>query len=211
MTQSRPQFATCPDTCPQGRRRNVAVVRREPRKPADSTAVPRRSHGPSSAAKIAALAPHCNDVFSGEAVDNAAAADLYTRPWHAAAAWRVGVPRSPSLSSGEHPAKSFGPWRMCGLRRLLLPFPPGRGSAETGPARVSGCLTSESEERETWTAESLRAAFAIGKPIAQSGRKRLRRSTFQVNTMIVTVSNHRNGQSGTSSNVVISRDQISST
>ena len=27
---------------------------------------------------------------------------------------------------------------------------------------VPGCLTGESEERETWTAESLRAAFAIG-------------------------------------------------
>src|ERR1700693_1978695 len=40
--------------------------------------------------------------------------------------------------------------------------------------------------------------------------KRLRRSTFQVNTMNVTVSNHRNGQRGTSSNVVTLRDPISS-
>jgi hypothetical protein len=29
---------------------------------------------------------------------------------------------------------------------------------------VPGCLTSESEERETWTAESLRAASRAGKP-----------------------------------------------
>ena len=48
--------------------------------------------------------------------------------------------------------------------------------------KVPGCLKSESEERETWTAESLRAAFREGKPRAKTVRKRLRRSTFQVNT-----------------------------
>ena len=51
---------------------------------------------------------------------------------------------------------------------------------------VLGCLTSESEERETWTAESLRAAllrraFGEGQPSSGglqtgSGRTRLRRS-----------------------------------
>jgi hypothetical protein len=30
-------------------------------------------------------------------------------------------------------------------------------------ARFPGCLTGESEERETWTAESLRTASSIGK------------------------------------------------
>ena len=44
--------------------------------------------------------------------------------------------------------------------------------------KVPGCLKSESEERETWTAESLRAAFRKGKPCAKTVRKRLRRSTF---------------------------------
>jgi hypothetical protein len=44
--------------------------------------------------------------------------------------------------------------------------------------KVPGCLKSESEERETWTAESLRAAFREGKPRAKTVRKRLRRSTF---------------------------------
>jgi hypothetical protein len=33
--------------------------------------------------------------------------------------------------------------------------------------KVPGCLTSESEERETWTAESLRAAFAIGATLSR--------------------------------------------
>src|SRR5713101_1443284 len=39
--------------------------------------------------------------------------------------------------------------------------------------KVPGCLKSESEERETWTAESLRAAFRKGKPCAKTVRKRL--------------------------------------
>src|SRR5262249_3913995 len=41
----------------------------------------------------------------------------------------------------------------CGLRRLS-------GSPEGGIATIPGCLTGESEERETWTAESLRTASA---------------------------------------------------
>jgi hypothetical protein len=42
-----------------------------------------------------------------------------------------------------------------GLRRLS-------GSPEGGAALVPGCLIGESEERETWTAESLRAVPSIG-------------------------------------------------
>ena len=41
-----------------------------------------------------------------------------------------------------------------GLRRLS-------GSPEGGAASVPGCLIGESEERETWTAESLRAVSSI--------------------------------------------------
>jgi hypothetical protein len=59
-----------------------------------------------------------------------------------------------------------------------------------GTAMVPGCLTGESEERETWTAESLRAASAIGACLRTGLRKqrrstRLRRYTFQVNTLVV--------------------------
>src|ERR1700741_3475983 len=43
---------------------------------------------------------------------------------------------------------------MCGLRRLRSYRRRGR--------QAPGCLTSESEERETWTAESLRAASSNG-------------------------------------------------
>ena len=49
---------------------------------------------------------------------------------------------------------------------------------------IPGCLIGESEERETWTAESLRA-LPRSKSDLRDGwsRKRLRRSTFQVNTL----------------------------
>src|SRR5262249_22094112 len=51
---------------------------------------------------------------------------------------------------------------------------------------VPGCLTGESEEKETWTAESLRAAAPIGDESSMGcGWTRLRRSTFQVNTPVV--------------------------
>jgi hypothetical protein len=43
--------------------------------------------------------------------------------------------------------------------------------SERGIARFPGCLTSESEERETWTAESLRAASSIGEGLPSSIRE----------------------------------------
>ena len=64
-----------------------------------------------------------------------------------------------------------------------------------------GSLTSESEERETWTAESLRAAFREGEILRVGGRTRLRRYTFQVNTMVDRASNRSDDRSGTSSYV----------
>jgi hypothetical protein len=61
-------------------------------------------------------------------------------------------------------------------------------------------LKSESEERETWTAESLRAASSNGEGFGffragEVARKRLRRSTFQVNTVsLVTLRRGRNSE-----------------
>jgi len=79
----------------------------------------------------------------------------------------------------------------------------GSGACRRRGRKVPGCLTGKSEERETWTAESLRAASSNGEGISflarASGRTRLRRSTFQVNTMVAWASNRLSGQSGTSS------------
>lgn len=95
-----------------------------------------------------------------------------------------------------------------------------RASRRVGTALVPGCLTGESEERETWTAESLRTAFPRGSnPPRGCGRTRLRRSTFQVNTlsreaalgaMQIARRPRRVDKSGTSSNVVIGREKFSS-
>jgi len=79
---------------------------------------------------------------------------------------------------------------------------------------VPGCLISESEERETWTAESLRAAFSNGEALAfpqeSSGHGRdFGGLTFQ--GFLHRPVAQAIGRVGTSSNVVISRDQISST
>jgi len=163
-------------------------------------------------ARLAAFSTLHTGFFALAAVDNGAAGSLYKLPWRAAA-WRDGASAKPlTVCAVNHPAMSSGHVGCAGFGGFPFTFLPRRGREVKGrrSRKVPGCLTSESEERETWTAESLRAAFAIGKPFALRSWKRLRRSTFQVNTMIVTVSNHRNGQSGTSSNVVISREKFSS-
>ena len=69
---------------------------------------------------------------------------------------------------------------------------PGLGRA--GPPGP-GCLTSESEERETWTAESLRAVGLRGATRVNGGRTRLRRYTFQVNTIVVQAAGRAGEQS----------------
>ena len=93
---------------------------------------------------------------------------------------------------------------------VRLPSAPGAlmlfGISGGGIVEIPGCLTGESEERETWTAESLRAASLA----RDGGRTRLRRYTFQVNTMVSWVRDCLGDQSGTSSNVVISRFEFSS-
>src|SRR6187397_3581599 len=73
------------------------------------------------------------------------------------------------------------------------------GRLET--ARFPGCLTSESEERETWTAESLRAASSTGEgverchPWKKSGRIRdFGGRRFRSSLMAVSASNRRSGQ-----------------
>jgi hypothetical protein len=70
-------------------------------------------------------------------------------------------------------------------------------------------LTGESEERETWTAESPRTAISLGLACSQVGFNADMRSD---ETSAVDVSGQHYGcesnQSGTSSNVVISREKV---
>ncbi len=115
----------------------------------------------------------------------------YIGPLGCAAAWRDGASAKPLTvhTVTEHPA--MNPW-PCSRRRVgcvgfrLLRQGLSGFCLET-ELQGSGCLTSESEERETRTAESLRAASSNGEGfgffLQRTARKRLRRSTFQVNTL----------------------------
>ena len=85
---------------------------------------------------------------------------------------------------------------------------------ETSP--VSGCLTSEDEERETWTAESLRVSLL--KSFGFSDRDRTKDfggTRFKGYTIVASDVNRgqlggfgRRKNGGTSSNVVISRFKV---
>jgi hypothetical protein len=107
-----------------------------------------------TAAKIAGFpALHKTRFSLREAVDNGSGRSLYKPPWRAAALAMARPAKPLTVYAVNHPARPW-PCRMCGLRRLRCS--PGRGR------QAPGCLTSESEERETWTAESLRAASSNG-------------------------------------------------
>ena len=159
MTLSRPQFATCPtrdvrtaDECGRCAARPVQSYA--------ITIVPRLRSGFWRAAKIAA--PHRS--FCASKPLTMPAAPAYISGLGAPPRDAMTCHEAPHCLHGEHPATSFGPGGCARLRRLLLSCRSRRREWKTGSFGVSGCLTSESEERETWTAESLRAAFAIGKP-----------------------------------------------
>ena len=90
----------------------------------------------------------------------------YIRPLGRAAAWRDGASAKPLTvhTVTEHAAMLSWP---CSRRCVecvgfycLRPLLPGR--MRRRGCKVPGCLTGESEERETWTAESLRAASGRG-------------------------------------------------
>jgi hypothetical protein len=101
-------------------------------------------------------------------------AEDYIRPHDvppASARWRVC--EAPHCLRGDSSGHDLGHDGCAGIGSGFCRIELRRRSRE-----VPGCLKSESEERETWTAESLRAAFAIGKPFALRPWKRLRRSTF---------------------------------
>src|SRR5439155_27032573 len=105
------------------------------------------------------------------------------------------------------------PYRKRGLRWR------SRASAN-GTTLVPGCLTGESEERETWTAESLRAAFP-NEDVCLRGEWPDETSAVNVSGQHPVVSGRhacdanrapirRLDRSGTSSNVVIGREKFSS-
>jgi hypothetical protein len=116
--------------------------------------------------------------FWGSRVDTDPAVRLYKPLGTPSAFRRDGAPAKPSLIFGDQASDLDRKYKASTALRL----------AGGWDHTVPGCLTSESEERETWTAESLRAAIlgdGFGFFHWGAARTRLRRSTFQVNTVVV--------------------------
>jgi hypothetical protein len=100
--------------------------------------------------------PFCHDpqgFFECQKVDNSGGRSLYTSSWARRRWARCRVCEAPHCSHGDRAIRHLGMAMFASPRRM-------RG--------VSSCLKSESEERETWTAESLRAAFANGEGLPSS-------------------------------------------
>jgi hypothetical protein len=131
-------------------------------------------------------------AFGRQTVDKAQTRRLYTPSWRAAAL-RDGASAKPlTVYTVNHPAMSYGYVGCAGIG--------GSGASRRRGRKAPGCLKSESEERETWTAESLRAASAIGETLSRIWPwKRLRRSNVSRFSTLLTVQTVR--RVGTSSNV----------
>ncbi len=114
-----------------------------------------RSHGrlPYRVVAIRLIHTHRGVRKSDREVLTRFGAAAYIAPTRRAAARRDGAPAKLLTDNGDQPptccvgGRGFGGSPAC----------PGRGILV-----VPGCLTGESEERETWTAESLRAASSGG-------------------------------------------------
>jgi len=86
----------------------------------------------------------------------------------ALARWRVR--ETLTVYAVNHPAIALAMTDV-GCRRLRFRPELSETGFFDGISPVPGCLTGESEERETWTAESLRAASSNGRASAFSGRE----------------------------------------
>lgn len=142
-------YCDTPDTKPEGRRRNVAVVRRgrwngaqSGTKCACGRAAGRRMRAVArdgGGGALALFALHSPDFFGKEGVDNQETTRLYKPPWRAAASWCVGATWKPlTVYAVNHPAMSCGHVGWCGLRRLPSSFSPcewGWKEDEDGAAR----------------------------------------------------------------------------
>ena len=167
---SPPHDATSPTGLCQERRRNVAAVRRTDFTRGRPTAAMAEHDSAlrNSRQNLPCFSAIHRAYFAISAVDNCGGRRLYKPSWRAAA-WRDGAFRKPLTVSHGDRASGHAQWpcsRRCvgcvGFRRLRDVRTCRRTCQGRRRREAPGCLTSESEERETWTAESLRAASSNG-------------------------------------------------
>jgi hypothetical protein len=158
-----PRMATFPTPIMQ---RTAEECGRSTARDALATPYSARSHGGRSAmlrsSRTRQKLPLCRRstgvILAREPLTMTGAED-YIDPLGRAAAWRDGASAKPlTVYAVNHPAISYGYVGCAGFGG----FPACRGRGR----KASGCLKSESEERETWTAESLRAASSNGEGLA---------------------------------------------
>jgi hypothetical protein len=177
-----------PDGLPKERRTNVAAVRRStPQKLADGSkpspaarstgSFAGRSSAERNPAKTADLSA-IRRAFSCVRRLTITGSEDYIHALGRAAARRDGASTKPLTvhTVTDHSAMNAWP---CSRRRVGCAGFRFSGKPETEP-QGSGCLTGESEERETWTAESLRTAFANGEGYAFSVTEAVMEETLAV-------------------------------
>jgi len=94
--------------------------------------------------------------------------------------------RSPSLFAVNHPAMTYGHVGCAGFG--------GSGICRRRNREVPGCLKSESEERETWTAESLRTASPNEEGLTVKGSGFFAKRAVMEETWRSTFKVHRTGR-----------------
>jgi hypothetical protein len=171
MRSLTPPFATR-DRCPKDRPRNVAQVRRQATKRLLSALPHLRITGERPASDLSGKPPPVAAMpqakwqipakiagffrfLASERLTETAAEPYIDPLGRAAASARWRVREAPHCLHGD---------RASGHAR-------GHVRVGVSDAGASGCLTSESEERETWTAESLRAAFRAGASLRGNGQE----------------------------------------
>jgi hypothetical protein len=200
----------------QERRRNVAAVRRAtPQKPVSGRrssgigALPSLRWGFRGSCEKSRKLPLYKRFFVCRKVDKNRGRRLYTPSWARRRLVRWRVCEAPHCSHGDR----IRPFRRGHVRVAASDVwgltPPGHGGRS---CKVPGCLTGESEERETWTAESLRTAFANGRASAFSVREAVMEETLAVDVLgqhywISRSSRFAGNKSGTSSKRVICQNQ----
>ncbi len=130
--------------------------------------------------------------FVCQKVDKNTGRRLYTPSWTRRRSVRWRVCEAPHCSHGDR----IRPFRHGHVRVAASDVrgltPPGHGGRS---CKVPGCLTSESEERETWTAESLRAASSNGEGFVffreSAAMEETSAAAFQVNTVTIAMRKHR--------------------